>query len=183
MGKRLGLIADNHSRTENGADVPDAVLRAFDGVDLVLHLGDAGTWGTLDRLATVAPVIAVLGGHNGVSPDTRVGGLTRVEKIEGLRVGMVHDLVGRGAASDMRDAVQFKGPPRAALRTLLGSDVDVLAYGGTHDPRIAWAEGMLLVNPGSPTLAIGREKGSPGHVALIEIADGIASARVVDLAG
>src|SRR5256885_6159867 len=182
MGKRLGLIADNHSRTEDGADVPEAVLRAFEGVDLVLHLGDAGTWGTLDRLATVAPVIAVLGGQNGVGPDTRVGGPTRVERIDGLRVGMVHDLIGRGAASETLKALHFKGSPRDALRTLLGGDIDVLAYAGTHDPRIAWADGMLLVNPGSPTLAVGREKGTLGHVALIEIADGIASARGVDLA-
>lgn len=181
MGKRIGLVADNHSRSEDGADVPDAVLRAFDGVDLVMHLGDAGTWGTLDRLATVAPVIAVLGGHNGISPDLRVAGLTRVEKIEGLRVGMVHDLVGRGAAAEMRDAVVFKGRPRDALRTLLGGEIDLLAYAGTHDPRIAWAEGLLLVNPGSPTLPAGRAKGSLGHVALVEIAEGIASARVVDL--
>lgn len=183
MGKRLGLIADNHSRTEDGADVPEAVLRAFEGVDLVLHLGDAGTWGTLDRLATVAPVIAVLGGHNGASPDTRVGGLTRIETIEGVRIGMVHDLIGRGAASDALSALRFNGPPRQVLRTLLGGEIDLLAYAGTHDPRIGWAEGMLLVNPGSPTLPAGREKGSLGHVALIEIADGIASARVLDLAG
>ena len=183
MGKRIGLIADNHSRTVDGSDVPDAALRAFAGVDLILHLGDAGTWGTLDRLATVAPVRAVLGGHNGADPDTRVGGLTRIEEIEGLRVGMVHDLVGRGVATDMRDAVVFNGPPRATLRALLGGDIDVLAYAGTHDPRIACVDGLFLVNPGSPTLAFGRTVGSPGHVAVLEIAEGVASARVVDLAG
>jgi len=183
MGTRLGLIADNHSAQSDGSDLPDAVLRAFAGVDLILHLGDAGTWGTLDRLATVATVIAVRGGHNGSADDRRVGGLTRVEEIEGLRVGMVHDLVGRGAASETIKALQFNGTPRDALRSLLGTDIDVLAYAGTHDPRIAWADGMLLVNPGSPTLPAGREKGSLGHVAVIEIADGIASARVVDLAG
>jgi putative phosphoesterase len=183
MGKRIGLIADNHSRTVDGADVPEAVLRAFDGADLILHLGDAGTWGTLDRLSTVAPVIAVLGGHNGADPDTRVRGLTRIEQIEGLRVGMVHDLVGRGAARETLSSLQFNGTPRAALRSLLGSDIDVLAYAGTHDPRIAWVEGILLVNPGSPTLPAGRERGSLGHVAVVEIADGVASARVVDLAG
>jgi predicted phosphodiesterase len=69
------------------------------------------------------------------------------------------------------------------LRALFGGDLDVLAYAGTHVPRIAWADGMLLVNPGSPTLPAGREKGSLGHVALIEIEGGIVSARVVDLAG
>src|SRR4029077_19464926 len=183
MGKRIGLIADNHSRTVDGADLPDAVLRAFDGADLILHLGDAGTWGTLDRLATVAPVLAVLRGHNGADPDLRVSGLTRIERIEGLRVGMVHDLVGRGAATETVSSLQFTGPPRQTVRALLGGDIDVLAFAGTHDPRVAWADGMLLVNPGSPTLPAGRSKGSLGHIAVVEIADGVASARVVDLSG
>ena len=183
MGKRIGLIADNHSRTTDGADLPDAVLRAFEGVDLILHLGDAGSWGTLDRLGSVAPVIAVLGGHNGGGGDARVNGQTRLEEIEGLRVGMVHDLVERGAASETLKAVRLIGAPRESIRKLLGTDIDVLAYAGTHDPRVAWADGMLLVNPGSPTLPVGRAKGSLGHVALLEIEDRIASARVVDLAG
>ena len=183
MGKRIGLIADNHSRTTDGADLPDEVLRVFAGVDLILHLGDAGSWGTLDRLGSVAPVIAVLGGHNGSGADARVNGHTRVEKIEGLRIGMVHDLVERGAASETLRAVRLSGPPRETIHKLLGADVDVLAYAGTHDPRVAWADGMLLVNPGSPTLPAGRAQGSLGHVALIEIEDGIASARMVDLAG
>jgi putative phosphoesterase len=181
MGKRIGLIADNHSRTADGADVPATALKAFEGVDLILHLGDAGTWGTLDRLASIAPVIAVQGGHNGQGEDPRVRGLTRVEQIDGLRVGMVHDLVGRAAASETVEALRFIGTPREALRALFGGEVDVVAYAGTHVPRIAWADGMLLVNPGSPTLPAGREKGSLGHVAVLEIADGIASARVVDL--
>jgi putative phosphoesterase len=183
MGKRIGLIADNHSRTDDGSDVPDGVLRAFDGADLILHLGDAGSWGTLDRLATIAPVVAVLGGHNGMDPDTRVGGLTRIETIEGLRVGMVHDLVTRGVTSESAPALRFIAAPRAALRTVFAEDVDVLTYAGTHVPRIAWADGMLLVNPGSPTLPNDRPKGSLGRVALIEIDDGVASAWVVDLAG
>jgi len=183
MGKRIGLIADNHSRTDDGSDLPDGVLRAFDGADLILHLGDAGSWGTFDRLATIAPVLAVLGGHNGADPDTRVRGLSRIEMIEGLRVGMVHDLVARGVTSESAPALRFTAAPRAALRALFAEDLDVLAYAGTHVPRIAWADGMLLVNPGSPTLPNDRPKGALGRVALIEIDDGIASARVVDLAG
>ena len=183
MGKRIGLIADNHSRTDDGSDLPDGVMRAFDGADLILHLGDAGSWGTFDRLATIAPVLAVLGGHNGPDPDVRVRGLSRTETIDGLRVGMVHDLVARGVTSESAPALKFTAAPRESLRALFGADIDVLAYAGTHVPRIAWADGMLLVNPGSPTLPNDRPKGALGRVALIEIDGGVASARVVDLAG
>src|SRR5436309_8480256 len=90
---RIGVIADNHSRATDGSDVPQAVLDAFAGVDLIVHCGDAGSWGTLDRLATVAPVVAVKGGHNGSSEDDRVLGQKRVVDVRGLRSGMVHHLV------------------------------------------------------------------------------------------
>ncbi len=76
----------------------------------------------------------------------------------------------------------FVGETRAALERLFGGRIDVLLYAGTHAPRIASADGIFLVGPGSPTLAVGRAAGKPGHVALVELADGIASARIVDLA-
>ena len=183
MTTRIGLIADNHSRQADGSDVPAEVLAAFVGVDLIVHCGDAGTWGTLDRLQTIAPVVAVEGGYNGSAADARVAGVTRVETIEGLRVGIVHDLVRHGVASEMSKEIRFNGSPRDGLRKLFGQEIDVLLYAGTHKPQIASAAGVFLVNPGSPTLADGRGPGKLGHVAVLELADGIASARVVDLAG
>src|SRR2546428_12642907 len=84
---RIGVIADNHSQTADGSDVPQAVLDAFAGVDLIVHCGDAGSWGTLDRLATVAPVVAVKGGHHRSSAGDRVQGQKRVVDIGGVRAG------------------------------------------------------------------------------------------------
>jgi putative phosphoesterase len=183
MAKRIGLIADNHSRAADGSDVPDEVLAAFKGVDLIVHCGDAGSWGTLDRLETVAPVIAVEGGHNGQGADRRVSGPTRVETIDGLRVGVVHDLVRQGVATDTKAEVQFAGPPREVVATLFGGTVDVLLYAGTHRPHVGSADGIFMVNPGSPTLPEGRGAGKLGHVAIVDIRDGVAVAQVVDLGG
>lgn len=182
MGTRIGVIADNHSREADGSDVPDEVLRAFGGADLIVHCGDAGTWGTLDRLEMIAPVIAVQGGHNGLGGDTRVSDLVRVESIEGFRVGIVHDLKRNGAAAETITELRFDGSPRGALAKLFGHDIDVLLFAGTHKPYIASADGIFMVNPGSPTLADGRGAGKLGHVAVVELADGVATARVVDLA-
>ena len=182
MGTRIGVIADNHSREADGSDVPDEVLRAFAGCDLIVHCGDAGTWGTLDRLATIAPVVGVQGGHNGPGDDARVSDLVRVESIEGLRVGIVHDLVRHGAAAETIAQLRFDGSPRGALAKLFGGEIDVLLFAGTHKPYIASAEGIFMVNPGSPTLADGRGAGKLGHVAVVELAAGVATARVIDLA-
>ena len=180
---RIGVIADNHSRTPDGSDVPQAVLDAFAGVDLIVHCGDAGSWGTLDRLETVAPVVGVLGGHNGTGDDARIQGDKRVIDVGGLRAGVVHDLVTQKITTESAPTFKPTSDDLAkALAAFFGEPIDVLLYAGTHVPRIAWASGMLLVNGGSPTLPNDRPKGSLGTVAVVEVTDGIASARIVELA-
>lgn len=180
--QRIGIIADNHSRTADGSDVPQAVLDAFKDVDLIVHCGDAGSWGGLDRLAAVAPVAGVRGGHNGDGDDVRITGLVRVLEIEGLRVGVVHDFVQRGVLHEAHPAMkQATADTKAAIETLFGGPVDVVLYAGTHVPRIGTFGGMLMVNPGSPTLPADRPKGSLGTVAILEVDKGFASARIVEL--
>ena len=61
--RRIGLVADTHSAKPDGSDLPDAVLAALQGVDLIVHLGDMGAVGALDRFASVAPVLATRGAH------------------------------------------------------------------------------------------------------------------------
>jgi hypothetical protein len=178
---RIGVIADNHSRTEDGNDVPQAVLDAFAGVDLIVHCGDAGSWGTLDRLATVAPVVGVKGGHNGPSEDQRIHGDKHVIDIGGLRAGIVHDLVKQGVTIESNPRVLPKSELREALTKFFGEPIDVLLYAGTHVPRIAYAKGMLMVNPGSPTIPVDRPKGSLGAVALVDVDGDVATAKIVEL--
>ena len=180
---RIGVIADNHSQTADGSDVPQAVLDAFAGVDLIVHCGDAGSWGALDRLETVAPVVGVAGGHNGKGDDPRIHGDRRVIDAGGLRAGVVHDLVRFGLTSESAPAFKPTSDDLAkALATFFGEPIDVLLYAGTHVPRIAWASGILLVNGGSPTLPNDRPRPSLGTVAVVEVTDGVASARIVELA-
>jgi putative phosphoesterase len=180
---RIGVLADNHSRTPDGSDLPQAVLDAFAGVDLIVHCGDCGAWGALDRLETVAPVVGVLGGHNGDGDDRRIQGKKRVIDAGGLRAGIAHDLVALGLTTESAPAFKPTSPDLAkALTEFFGEPIDILLYAGTHVPRIAWASGMLLVNGGSPTIPLDRPRGSLGAVAIVEVTDGIASATVVDLA-
>ena len=57
---KIGLISDTHMAGD-GRGLPVAVLKALDGVDLILHCGDLECLGVLDYLETVAPVLAVRG--------------------------------------------------------------------------------------------------------------------------
>ena|SRR5256885_7110065 len=180
--QRIGVIADNHSRTADGADVPQAVLDAFAGVDLIVHCGDAGSWATLDRLATVAPVVGVLGGHNGEKDDPRITGKKRVIEVGGLRAGVVHDLVSQKLTTESNPKlVPADADFSASLGRFFDEDIDILLYAGTHVARIGQAGGIFLVNPGSPTIPLDRPKGSLGTVALVEVNGDIASARVIEL--
>ena len=180
--QRIGVIGDNHSRVADGQDLPQGVLDAFKEVDLIVHCGDAGTWGTLDRLETVASVVAVLGGHNGEGVDRRVAGEKRVVDLAGVRAGVVHDLVKQGVLTESNPRmVPASGDLAGALRGFFEEDVDLVLYAGTHVPRIGWTGGILMVNGGSPTLPLDRPKGSPGSVAIVEIDENVVTARIVDL--
>ena len=59
--RRIGFLADTHSRKADGSDLPQQALDAFAGVDLIVHLGDIGQKGILERLGEVAPVLILAG--------------------------------------------------------------------------------------------------------------------------
>ena len=56
---RIGLIADTHDDAVSWDEIHPRTVEAFGGVDLILHCGDLTTTGVLDRLAEIAPVVAV----------------------------------------------------------------------------------------------------------------------------
>ncbi len=61
------------------------------------------------------------------------------------------------------------------MTEIFGQSVDVVVYGATHQPFAEEREGVLFVNPGSPTYAESKS------VAVLEIRDGKASAEIVKL--
>lgn len=202
--RRIGLIADDHNAEDDGADLPAEVLEAFNGVDLILHLGHMGqrerfARGALDRLESVAPVLGVRDysiGQDGaqlVSPadGNRIAGITRVVESAGLRIGLVHNL-SKGPGPEI--PTPPGGLPELDASTLgdvlplkFGSPVDVVAYGGTHRAATVFAGGVLFVNPGSPTYpkGPGRIAGerSLGTVGVLELLDSAIAFETIDLHG
>jgi predicted phosphodiesterase len=200
--RRIGLIGDDHNSRPDGADLPAAVLRAFDGVDLIIHLGHMGfreilARGTLDRLGEVAPVLAVRDyttdsdGNLFVTPaeGERVAGLTRVVNAGGVRIGAVHNLA-------KPPGTEIPTPPgglpdltgvdvAAALTEKFGGPVDVVAYASSHRAAAISAHGVLFVNPGSPTYPKGpwRQTGKniPGTVGILDLTGGAAAFETIEL--
>ena len=170
----IGLIADSHSREKGAADLPQRVLDAFDGVDLILHLGDMGIVASLDRLAEIAPVLA-LRGARAVGRHARM--LKGTRRIEGRvhAVGAVFDLAGcvQTVRVDPRLELDEDRSP-AEIASAFGGPVAVVAHAMTHRALIERHYGMLFVNPGSPTLPAEGE----GTIAILDLSEPLPQARI-----
>ncbi len=186
VGKmKIGLISDTHS-AGSGKDLPDRVLKALAGVDLILHCGDLECLGVLDYLESVAPVLAVRGYEDPREPGDRLAETTRVVQAEGLAIGMVHDIQWPGPRIDTSgDGTRLKFPGsgvRDLMRRKFGQPVDVVVYGDTHEELVCVSDGILVVNPGSPTYPGRRHRpGSLGTLGLLEVEGETASVTLVDL--
>lgn len=157
------VLSDTHLYPGGRRRLPDAVYRALDGADVILHAGDIVTADLLHELSGWAPVHAVLGNND---RDAGLAALpeTRVEVLDGVRVAMVHDSGPRAG--------------RAARLRRRFPDAHVVVFGHSHIP---WNEegidGQLLFNPGSPT----DRRAQPHHTfGLLELDAGrVAGARIV----
>ena len=152
---RVGLISDTH-----GLLRPD-VHTALAGVELILHAGDVGGDEILDQLALIAPVHAVYG-NTDTPGDPRLRGAIDIV-VGGLRIHVSHG--------------HELGSPKPE-KLLARYAADVIVYGHTHKPLITRADGRLVVNPGAAGAARFDLKPS---VAILELGDGSASARIVEL--
>jgi putative phosphoesterase len=148
----IGLISDTH-----GLLRPEA-LAALQGVEQIIHAGDAGTLGVLAALSAVAPVSAVRGNVD-VGSWSQGFPLTRVVEAEGVLIYVLHDL-------DRLDL----DPAAAGFAAVIS--------GHTHRPVIERRHGVLYVNPG----AAGPQRFSlPVSLALLRVEAGVAEAELVTL--
>lgn len=183
---KIGLISDTHS-AGSGRDLPKAVFDALAGCELVLHCGDLECIGVLDYLEEAAPVLAVRGYEDPVEPGDRLANVSRIVEVDGLRIGMVHDIQwpppSIATTPDGTGLVWPVSGLGALLEKKFGGQVDVVVFGDTHEEMVERREGVLFVNPGSPTYP-GRRHAprSLGTVAILDINDGEITARIVDLA-
>ena len=182
---KIGLISDTHS-AGSGWDLPTPVLDALAGCELLLHCGDLECIGVLDCLEQVAPVLAVRGYEDPREPGERLADTTRVVEASGAKIGMVHDI--QWPAPPIPTTPDGAGLvyPDDGLAELLtrkfGEHVDVVAFGDTHEELVEWRDGVLFVNPGSPTYPGRRHApGTLGTVALLHIDNGTVDARIVEI--
>jgi putative phosphoesterase len=175
---RIGLISDTHIPVAAKKLWPQ-IFELFEGVDLIMHGGDLMIPDVIDWLEEIAPVMAVEGNgdytgweRSKAPTDPRLSE-AKVLKIDGLRIGLVHD---------------FQLPEAPPLRTMeslmqhhFGGPVNVIVRGSTHVAEIATVKGIQIVNPGSSGFP-NHQTARLGTVGFLDIEAGRVSPSIVDLA-
>jgi putative phosphoesterase len=160
---RLGIVADTHSHPHPNAA---SLLREL-APDAILHAGDIGEPSVIDRLAAIAPVIAVRGNIDGrashmpdtIALDLRAGGASAYKLL------LMH--------------IAVNGPKlRAdAARTAVAHGARMVVCGHSHVPFLGRDRGLTVFNPGS----IGpRRMHLPIVFGVMEIQGGKLSLRHID---
>lgn len=179
---RVGLISDTHSPAL-GVHPPEEVRRAFAGVDLILHAGDIYSSECLDWLEEIAPVVGVEVPPAPVMGDPRVME-KRVVEIEGYAIGLVHDLGMRGVDEVRPGAIARSWPADMSVADSLaaffdGQRLDGVVFGHSHWEMSETHEGILFVNPGSPTLP--HQTRRLGTVAIMDVTPEGLRGEILDL--
>jgi putative phosphoesterase len=151
-GLIVGVISDTH-----GLLRPEAI-EALAGADHILHAGDVGDPGILDRLRAIAPLTAIRGNVD-VSGICSTLPATEAVELGGKLFYLVHSL--RDLDIDS---------------TVAG--VSVVVSGHSHRADVQERAGVLYLNPGS---AGPRRFDLPVTIATVTLADGTVRAQIVTL--
>ena len=148
----IGVISDTH-----GLLRPEAVA-ALQGSVLILHAGDVGNPGVLDRLRAISPTVAIRGN---VDAGAWAGSLPETEAVE---VGRLHLYM-------LHDLARLDVDPKA------GGFAAVIS-GHTHRPHAEMRHGVLYLNPGS---AGPRRFNLPLAVARLEVSGDRLTYEIIEL--
>jgi putative phosphoesterase len=182
---KIGVISDTHIPAA-GKEPPAEVVTAFEGVDLILHAGHAYVPSCIEWLEQIAPVRATESWVEGSGESLTRNGQALVMDLEGHTVGMAHELILSSLGDDVLPGAIARSFPRdeslaAALVQIFGRPVGIVVFGYTHEAMVEDHDGVLFVNPGSPSLV--RQQVRLGTVAILEVTPEGRTARIIDLAG
>lgn len=180
---RIGLISDTLVPSVV-KQPPSQIVHAFAGVDLILHAGDITGVECLDWLERIAPVVAIELGPAAILSDPRVTE-RRVVDVEGYAIGLTYDLMIPGTGFQPTPGlIAAKFPPErslpAALQLLFGRPVDIVVSGHTSRSMVEEHQGILFINPGSPSFP--NQTVKLGTVGILEITPAGREPRIVNLA-
>jgi hypothetical protein len=153
---KVGVLSDTHIPTGVPA-LPEAVSTIFRGVDLIIHAGDIVQLSVLDHLRAIAPVEAVSGNMDDEEVQLRLPA-KKILQLGRFKVGLIH---GKYKIDRQREMIRHEF-----------DDVDLIIYGHSHAPFWGKMDGVLFLNPGSPT---DKRYAPYNSVALLDVNDELAA--------
>lgn len=134
---KIIVVSDTHLPTR-ARKLPEPLLEALPGSDLILHAGDWSEWSVYEQISRYAHVAGVSGNTDPHDVRQKLG-LTRIVQADGFRIGLVHGHTGsRSTEQNARNAFRQER-------------VDAIVFGHSHIPVRKMVDGILMFNPGSPT--------------------------------
>jgi putative phosphoesterase len=135
---KIGVISDTHI-PDRASDIPEAVLKAFRSVDMIIHAGDLVDARVLERLKEICGnVVAVLGNMDyGKLKEALLP--KQVISVGKYKVGIMH---GYGRADKLIEVL---------AQAFKDDRVDLVIFGHSHVGTNITKEGVIYFNPGSPT--------------------------------
>ncbi len=128
------VLADTHIPRRARA-LPEGLVTYLERADLILHAGDLIVPSVLEELSAYdVPVYAVRG--NVDAPGIDLPETLQLD-LDGARIAMIHD---SGRKEGRRKRLRERFP-----------EARVVVFGHSHIPFLEDENGLLLLNPGSPT--------------------------------
>ena len=132
---RIAIVADTHM-PRGPRELPERCLEELRDAELIVHAGDFSEISVLERLRSLAPVVAVHGNVDSAELRRELPESTSFEA-GSATVAVVHDA----------------GPRKGRLERLRArfADADAVVFGHSHMPLHEERDGFQIFNPGSPT--------------------------------
>lgn len=132
----IAALSDTHL-PRGARRLPEPLLEALRGADLILHGGDFSAVPVLEELRALGPPVEAVYGNADEPALRSVLPVERVVEVEDVRIGMVH-IPGAAAGRSERLLARFPS-------------CDAVLFGHTHLPVVERVGDVWLLNPGSPT--------------------------------
>jgi uncharacterized protein len=157
---RILVLSDTHM-PRTVPDIPIQIYDAIKDADMILHAGDFVEKEVLDKLSSLRKTKAVYGNMDSAKLREALKPKEVIE-VEGCRIGLIH---GYGASKDLMETVRKEF-----------ENVDAIVFGHSHNAVVTTKDGILFLNPGSPTDNIFAPFNSYG---ILEVANGKVDGKIV----
>lgn len=159
------VLSDTHVRYKDEIAALRLIIEPYlSDVDIIFHAGDSTSMAAVDLFNELKTTYVVAGNMDDSQTSYYLSEKLFVD-FAGFKVGITH---GWGTASGIVDRV---------FEYFRGNEVDAIIFGHSHQPYIGKREGILMLNPGSPTDKRFAERNS---IAILEAGEEL-EARIIEL--